>query len=72
MTVELTKEEKISIIEQHLKNFAYSEYNVELSLIEENAATSPNTSAIAKLNEQLATITSQKTALQAEINNLNN
>ena len=41
MTVELTVEEKTAIIEQHLKNIAYSEYNAILSLAEAQAVAEP-------------------------------
>ena len=34
MTIELTPEEKKSIVEQHLKNTAYAEYNVDLNSFE--------------------------------------
>jgi len=37
MTVELTVDEKLSIIDQHIKQMQYSIYGAELDLIEANA-----------------------------------
>jgi hypothetical protein len=50
MSVVLTNEEKSVIISQHIKNVDYSIYNVELSLIEENAVSSPDADKILSLN----------------------
>ena len=36
MTLELTNEEKVTIINSHLKNLAYNKFNIEISVIEEN------------------------------------
>lgn len=70
MTIELTSEEKAKVIEQHIKNVAYSEYNVTLSLIEAQAVTSPNAELIASLNKQLEENLAQKQALQDELDSL--
>jgi prefoldin subunit 5 len=70
MTIELSAEEKISIVEQHIKNIAYSKYNVQVSLIEANSATVKNTESIASLNNQVSDYDKQITALQAEIDSL--
>jgi len=53
MSIVLTNEEKSVIISQHIKNVDYSIYNVELSLIEENAVSSPDADKISSLNDQL-------------------
>jgi hypothetical protein len=71
MTVELTKEEKITIIDTHLKTIAYSKYNLDLSLIEENAKETPDLDIIARHNENISLLSSQIAALEAEKNNLN-
>jgi len=70
MSVVLTNEEKSAIIAQHVKNVDYSIYNVELSLIEENAVTSPDADKISSLNDQLTDLNAQKTALNAELSAL--
>jgi hypothetical protein len=69
--VELTKEEKITIIDTHLKTIAYSKYNLDLSLIEENAKETPDLDIIARHNENISLLSSQIAALEAEKNNLN-
>jgi hypothetical protein len=39
MAYVLTNEEKIGIVEQHLRNLEYSKFNVSISLIEESSIT---------------------------------
>ena len=70
MTIELSAEEKITIVEQHIKNVAYSQYNIQVSLIEANATTEKNAESIASLNSQLSDYNKQISALQAEIDSL--
>jgi hypothetical protein len=66
----LTNEDKISVINQHKRNIEYSKYNLQVSLIEENAVSVPNTEAISSLNEQIADLDSKLSALDAEINSI--
>lgn len=66
----LTNEEKISVVNQHLKNLEYNKYNVELSLIEENAITKINDDVISSLNEQLVNLNAKIDVLQQEIASL--
>ena len=70
MTIELTVEEKTAIIEQHLKNIAYSEYNAILSLAEAQAVATPNTENVAVLISQLADAVAQKQVLETELSSL--
>ena len=70
MTIELSIEEKTTIIEQHLKTIAYAEYNAILSLAQAQAVATPNASNIDTLNDQLADILAQKAVLEAELNSL--
>jgi len=70
MAIELTAEEKITIVEQHLKTVLYNEYNAELSLIEANAVSTPNQSTIDSTNAQLRDIAAQKNLLQRELDSL--
>ena len=67
----LTNEEKAGIINQHKRNIEMSKYNLELSLIEENALTVKNTETIASLNAQIADLTSKVAALDTELDSLN-
>ena len=67
MTYELSNEEKISIIEQHVKNLEYSKYNLEAALIAERALTSPDSAVILSTEAKLAELNTKVTALTAEI-----
>lgn len=70
MTIELTNEEKISIIDQHIKSVEYALYGAQLDLIEAEAVSSPDTSSISGINDRIANATSKKTALLAERSDL--
>ena len=63
----LTSQEKISVIESHIKNVQYSKYNAELTLIEENALETPNADAVQRANASIASANAQITALEAQI-----
>lgn len=67
MTIELTADEKIGIINSHLKNVGYNKYNLELSLIKETAKAVQDTLAIAKINEELSETELQIQALNEEL-----
>lgn len=67
MTIELSKEEKIQIINSHKRNLAFNKYNLEIDILQENAKTSPNTSVVSNIETQIAEITNQITALEAEL-----
>jgi len=69
MTI-LTNEDKISIVNQHKRNVEYSKYNLQVSLIEENAVTSPDQDAIDALNDKITEINKKITALDAELASL--
>lgn len=64
--MQLTKEEKIAIIGQHIKNLENSKYNLELSIVEESAITSPNLASLSNLNDQIANIVTKISALNSE------
>lgn len=70
MSTILTNEEKSGIVSQHIKNVEYSLYNLNLSLIEENAVSSPDADKISSLNDQINDLNSQKSALESELANL--
>lgn len=63
----LSNEDKISIIIQHKRNVEYSKYNAQLSLIEENAITSPNQETIKTLNDQILEFDKKIAALDKEL-----
>lgn len=66
MTYELTDNEKISVINQHLRTLSFSRYNYEISLLEENASVSPDAETINSLNGEIAALDVKINALKAE------
>lgn len=70
MTVQLTNEEKISIITQHVRNLEFNKYNLNVSLIEENALAIPNQATIDSVNLQISEANTKIAALNAEIASL--
>jgi polyhydroxyalkanoate synthesis regulator phasin len=67
MSIELTKDEKIQIINNHIKNLKSNKYNLEVSLIEENSLDEINNSTVTLLNTEISNTTSRIEALEAEI-----
>jgi hypothetical protein len=70
MTIELTNEEKLGIIEQHMKSIDYGIYGIELDQIEINATSSPDASQIANLATRLTALNAKRVALVTEKNSL--
>jgi peptidoglycan hydrolase CwlO-like protein len=70
MTYELTNAEKISIIDQHLKNLEYNRYNLQVSILELTSETNPKQESITDIQAQIDSIVAQQTALSAEIASL--
>jgi hypothetical protein len=71
MTYELTNEEKISIIDQHLKNLEYSKYNLKISLLEMGSGNVTNPENIKNTEMQIDSINEKQKVLNQEINILN-
>jgi mannose-1-phosphate guanylyltransferase len=69
MTI-LTNEDKAGIINQHLRNLHYNKFNIEISIVEENAKATPETAAVANLTAQVADFDARITALEAELDKL--
>ncbi len=63
----LTNEEKTGIINQHKRNIVFNRYNIELSLMEENALTTPNAETVASLTAQIAELDRKLAALDEEL-----
>jgi len=70
MTISLTAQEKKTIAEQHLKNILFSEYNIELSLLEANAIPGADSSTLDSLNKEMSDLTSKKNVIELEISSL--
>jgi hypothetical protein len=66
----LSNEEKSSIIESHLRTLAYSKYNLQVNLMEEEAADVPSADAVASVNAQIAAVNKKIEALVEEISTL--
>lgn len=66
MTYELSKDEKLAVIQSHMKNVALNKYNAELALLEEQASSSPKSQNIQAVNDTIAQSDAQLTALQQE------
>ena len=62
MEEQVSVEEKIHMIKNFIKNLSYSRYNIELSLIAENAIENPNEN-----NIQIEEIDDKIEALQNEL-----
>lgn len=65
--MELTNEEKISIVTQHIRSVVSNIYNLHVSLIAEEAVESVNQTSIDNLNKSIQDEVSKKEALLAEL-----
>ena len=70
MTTMLTNEEKLNIVNQHIKSVEYNIYGHELDLIQANAVASPDAGQITAINARIAEANAVKTALVTEKNSL--
>jgi hypothetical protein len=70
MTTLLSNEEKTAIINQHLKSLHHNKFNIEISIVEENARVEPETEFLTSLNLQLTDINSRISAVEAELDKL--
>jgi len=66
MTTTLTNEEKIGIIDMHLKSIDYTLYGLELDLAEANAVSNPDTDLISSITTRKAAATAKRNVLIAE------
>ena len=69
--MDLTNDEKKMILSQHIKNVKTNIYNLQLSLVAENALETPDQSIITNLNNQIAKEELKKAALLEEYAALN-
>ncbi len=66
MSYQLTSEEKINIITQHLRTLGFARYNLEVSLMEEQAVNNPSEDTVNSLGEQIGVLDAKIEALVAE------
>lgn len=67
MTHILSKEERTQIVNSHKKNLAMNKYNLELSVLTENAKSEPDTNTLSSLNAQASGIDNQIAVLDEEL-----
>jgi hypothetical protein len=67
MTSLLSKEERTQVVNSHKRNLAMNQYNLQVSIIEENAKATKDSAAIQNLTETAAAIDLQIAALDAEL-----
>jgi hypothetical protein len=70
MTIELTNEEKLSIVNQHMKNHTFAKYGMELTIAELNTAANIDQPQIDSLTDQIADLESKISMLSAEAETL--
>lgn len=68
--MELTNEEKISILNQHIKNIVVNKYNLHVSILAEEAATTIDQTRITALNTQIDAEQAKYDALLVELASL--
>lgn len=64
----LTNEEKNNIIITHLRTLAFQKYNLEVSIMEEEATSDPSEDNLNAYNAQITAINSKIAKLEAESN----
>ena len=70
MTIELTNEEKLNIVNQHLKSVDYSIYGLQLDLLEINSISNPDASQVSNINTRITASNAKRAALVTERNSL--
>ena len=71
MTIQLTKEEKAQIINNHIKSLSYTKYNLEIDILQENAKAVPVASSISAFEDQIEDIEGQISALNTQLTAVN-
>lgn len=66
----LTNEEKINIINQHIKNIDFAIYGFDLDLIQANAISLPDAGQIASINLRISELNAKRSALSLEKDSL--
>lgn len=63
MAIELTVEEKLNIVDQHIKQMQYLIYGAELDLVEANAIVDVDQTVIQSITDRITSATAKKDAL---------
>jgi hypothetical protein len=70
MTYELENQEKINMVNQHIKNLSYAKYDLELSRIEALAVYTPEEVSGMSYNGQISDITTKILKLEEILDSL--
>jgi len=70
MTIELTYEEKLGIVDQHIKSVDYGIYGLQLDLLEIQATANPDASQVLNINTRITAATAKRAALVEEKDSL--
>jgi len=70
MTTTLTNQEKLNIVNQHIKSLDYALYGFELDLVQANAVSVPDLEQIASIDSKISELNSKKAALVLEKNSI--
>jgi len=70
MTIELTNEEKLSIVNQHIKSVDYNIYGLQLDLLEAQALPELDSVQITSLTNRIAAQNARKSVLVEERDSL--
>ena len=67
MTVELTDDQKISVLRQHLSGLLYSQYNIQISIQEASIVKNPDQANLENLNINLQDVNAQIDLLNTKL-----
>ena len=70
MTIELTNDEKLNIVNQHIKSVDYSLYGSQLDLVEIQATANPDAAQVSTINDRITAATARRAALVEERDSL--
>jgi hypothetical protein len=70
MAIELTNEEKLNIVNQHIKSVDYNIYGLQLDLLEAQAVDAPDQTQISSLNSRISSANARRVVLVTERNSL--
>jgi hypothetical protein len=62
----LTNEDKLNIVNQHMKSIDFQMYNLQLDLIEANAESPVNSESVSTITGRISVLNAKRTALQSE------
>ena len=72
MSTTLTPEEKILIVDQHIRSLDFSIYGLEVEAIQINAMENIDQESLDVINQKLESLNTKKAALEQEKNSLTN